>query len=30
MDDCAALMETMMRWMSASPTARTSDREIAT
>ena len=28
MDDCAALVETLMQWMSASPTAREIDREI--
>ena len=28
MDDCAALVETMMQWVSSSPTARTIDREI--
>ena len=28
MDDCAALVETMMQWMSSSPTARLIDREI--
>jgi uncharacterized protein len=28
MDDCASLVETMMQWMSASPTAREIDREI--
>jgi predicted acylesterase/phospholipase RssA len=28
MDDCASLVETMMQWMSASPTARTIDREL--
>ncbi len=28
MDDCAALVETLMQWMSASPTARVIDREI--
>ena len=27
MDDCAALVETLMQWMSASPTAREIDRE---
>jgi hypothetical protein len=28
MDDCAALVETMMQWMSSSPTARVINREI--
>jgi len=28
MDDCADLMETLLQWMSASPTARTIDREL--
>jgi predicted acylesterase/phospholipase RssA len=28
MDDCAALVETMMQWMSSSPTAREIDSEI--
>jgi len=28
MDDCAALVETMMQWMSTSPTRRTFDVEI--
>jgi len=28
MDDCAALIETMMQWMSSSPTARSIDREL--
>ena len=28
MDDCATLVETVMQWMSSSPTARTIDREI--
>jgi len=28
MDDCAALVETMMQWMSKSPTARVIDREV--
>jgi hypothetical protein len=28
MDDCAALVETLMQWMSASPTAREIDREM--
>jgi uncharacterized protein len=28
MDDCAALVETMMQWMSTSATARTIDREL--
>lgn len=28
MDDCGALVETMMQWMSASPTARAIDREV--
>lgn len=28
MDDCASLVETMMQWMSASPTAREIDREV--
>ncbi len=28
MDDCAALVETMMQWMSASPTAREIDLEL--
>jgi hypothetical protein len=28
MDDCATLVETMMQWMSSSPTARILDREI--
>lgn len=28
MDDCAALVETLMQWMSSSPTARTIDREV--
>lgn len=28
MDDCAALVETVMQWMSSSPTARMIDREI--
>ena len=28
MDDCATLVETMMQWMSSSPTARTFDLEI--
>lgn len=28
MDDCSALMETMMQWMSSSPTARSIDREL--
>ncbi len=28
MDDCASLVETMMQWMSCSPTARTLDREL--
>lgn len=28
MDDCAALVETMMQWMSSSPTARALDREV--
>lgn len=27
MDDCAALMETLLQWMSAGPTARVIDRE---
>jgi hypothetical protein len=27
MDDCAALVETLLQWMSASPTARVIDRE---
>jgi uncharacterized protein len=28
MDDCGALVETMMQWMSESPTAREIDREL--
>jgi hypothetical protein len=28
MDDCADLMETLLQWMSASPTARMIDREL--
>lgn len=28
MDDCASLQETMMQWMSSSPTAREIDREL--
>lgn len=28
MDDCASLVETMMQWMSSSPTARVIDNEI--
>jgi hypothetical protein len=28
MDDCADLMETLLQWMSASPTARIIDREL--
>ena len=28
MDDCAALVETMLQWMSSSPTARVIDREL--
>jgi len=28
MDDCAALQETLLQWMSASPTAREIDREL--
>jgi len=28
MDDCAALVETMMQWLSKSPTARVIDREV--
>jgi predicted acylesterase/phospholipase RssA len=28
MDDCATLVETMLQWMSASPTARVIDREL--
>lgn len=28
MDDCADLMETLLQWMSASPTARVIDREL--
>jgi predicted acylesterase/phospholipase RssA len=28
MDDCAALQETMLQWLSSSPTARQIDREI--
>lgn len=28
MDDCAALMETLLQWMSTSPTAREIDREL--
>jgi uncharacterized protein len=28
MDGCAALVETLKQWMSASPTARVIDREI--
>lgn len=30
MEDCAALQETMMQWISTSPTARQIDREIGT
>ncbi len=30
MDDCGALVETMMQWMSQSPTARVIDRELGT
>jgi len=30
MDDCAALVETVMQWMSNSPTARKIDRELGT
>lgn len=30
MDDCAALVETVMQWMSNSPTAREIDRELGT
>lgn len=29
-DDCASLVETMMQWLSSSPTARKLDREIGT
>jgi hypothetical protein len=28
MDDCAALQETLLQWMSESPTARTIDSEL--
>jgi len=28
MDDCAVLVETLLQWMSTSPTARTIDREL--
>ena len=28
MDDCGALMETLLQWMSTSPTARVIDREL--
>jgi patatin-like phospholipase/acyl hydrolase len=28
MDDCASLVETMLQWMSSSPTARAIDREV--
>lgn len=28
MDDCASLVETMMQWISSSPTARDIDREV--
>ena len=28
MDDCGALVETLLQWMSTSPTARTIDREL--
>jgi predicted acylesterase/phospholipase RssA len=28
MDDCASLVETMLQWMSSSPTARVIDREL--
>jgi len=28
MDDCAALMETLLQWMSSSPTAKIIDREL--
>lgn len=28
MDDCASLQETLLQWMSSSPTARTIDREL--
>jgi uncharacterized protein len=30
MDDCAALQETLLQWMSKSPTARSIDRELGT
>lgn len=30
MDDCAALVETLLQWMSSSPTARPIDRELGT
>lgn len=30
MDDCAALQETLLQWMSKSPTARIIDRELGT
>jgi hypothetical protein len=30
MDDCASLVETMMQWMSDSPSARQIDRELGT
>lgn len=30
MDDCAALVEALMQWMSQSRTARTIDRELGT
>ncbi len=30
MDDCGALVETMMQWISRSPTARVIDRELGT
>ena len=29
MDDCGALVETLLQWMSTSPSARTIDRELA-
>lgn len=30
MDDCGALVETLLQWMSTSPTARSIDRELGT